>query len=97
MKPLSLAALLISINLSFVNANPFEDEHRSLLSGGEAAAEVSVVEKYTCKSIIAIGKIRDSGGKGGFQVSSFSSDNLCKILTKYLTNIPPINVTADNR
>eukprot|EP00985_Skeletonema_marinoi_P035113 scaffold45673_cov175-Skeletonema_marinoi.AAC.1 len=69
MKPLSLAALLISINLSFVNANPFEDEHRSLLSGGEAAAEVSVVEKYTCKSIIAIGKIRDSGGMEGVQTT----------------------------
>lgn len=59
MKLLPLAVLLISINLSsFVNASPIEDEHRSLQSS-KAAAET--IEKYTCKSILAIGKIHEIG------------------------------------
>lgn len=63
MKPLSLAALLISISLSIVvaNAKPRLFEHRPLLPGGGTAAEDSVMEKYTCSSILAIGKLHDTG------------------------------------
>lgn len=76
MKPLSLAALIIGINLFFVNASTLEDdehrprlfERRPLLNNGRAAAEVPVVEKYTCTSVIAIDKIRYSGGKEEGQV-----------------------------
>ena len=54
-----------------MNANTLEDdehrprlfERRPLLNNAEAAAKVPVVEKYTCTSVIAIDKIRYSGGK----------------------------------
>jgi len=87
-----------------VKANAFEEEHRSHLFGGRAALEeASVVEKYTCKSIFAIGKFRDPAWgrkkeEAEVQVrASFfiASDQILRI-TKYLTNSPPSIQIADN-
>ncbi len=94
MKPLSLASLIIGINLFFVNANTLEDdehrprlfEHRPHLNDGEAAAEVPVVEKYTCTSVIAIDKIRYSSGNEEAQVRALLCLTTRRMCTKVQQN-----------
>lgn len=98
MKPLSFTALLISINLSFVvvNAKPRLFEHRHLPSEAAAEAEVLVMEKYTCSSIIAIEKLRGSGWKEEVEVRVFCLTQCACIQTKHLTTISSNNFTADH-